>query len=71
MYRPSEEEEGAGETLWFGLEPTLNEEEELIRRSLVEILLQEAPVAPSFTSDLEFESILSARGLIRFKKDSF
>ena len=59
MYRPSDDEEGAGQTLWFGLEPTLNEEEELIRRSLVEILLQEAPVAPSFTSDLEFESILS------------
>ena len=59
MYRPLADEKGAGETLWFGLEPTLNEEEELIRRSLVEILLQEAPVAPSFTSDLEFESILS------------
>ncbi|MAS63006.1 MAG: hypothetical protein CMA34_04985 [Euryarchaeota archaeon] len=59
MYRPAEDEEGAGQTLWFGLEPQLNEEEELIRRSLIEILLQEAPAAPSFTSDLEFEAILS------------
>lgn len=59
MYRPSIDEDGGGSTLWFGLEPQLSEEEELIRRSLVEILLQEAPSAPSFTTDSEFENILS------------
>lgn len=59
MYRPSIDEYGGGSTLWFGLEPQLSEEEELIRRSLVEILLQEAPSAPSFTTDSEFENILS------------
>jgi flagellar protein FlaI len=59
MYRPSDGEDGGGSTLWFGLEPQLSEEEELIRRTLVEILLQEAPSAPSFTTDSEFENILS------------
>ncbi len=59
MYRPSDGEDGGGSTLWFGLEPQLSEEEELIRRLLVEILLQEAPSAPSFTTDSEFENILS------------
>ncbi len=55
VYRPeNEEDEDAGRTLWFGLEPQLNEEDELIRRALVELLLQEAPAAPSFTTDSEF-----------------
>lgn len=59
IYQPPPDEEGGGQTLWFGLEPQLSEEDELIRRSLVEILLQEAPTAPTFTTDSEFENILS------------
>ena len=59
IYRPPMDEEGGGKTLWFGLEPQLTEEDELLRRQLVDILLQEAPSAPSFTTDNEFENILS------------
>ncbi len=58
IYEPPSDEEGGGQVLWFGLEPQLNEEEENIRRDLVETLLQEAPSAPSFTTDNEFETIL-------------
>lgn len=58
MYRPSDGEDGAGQTLWFGLEPQLNDADENIKRQLVETLLQEAATAPSFTTDSEFESIL-------------
>jgi flagellar protein FlaI len=59
IYEPPEDEDGAGgEVLWFGLEPQLSEEEENIRRELVETLLQEAPTAPTFTTDGEFENIL-------------
>ncbi len=58
IYEPPSDEEGGGQVLWFGLEPQLNEEEENIRRDLVETLLQEAPTAPSFTTDSEFETIL-------------
>ena len=58
IYEPPSDEEGGGQVLWFGLEPQLNEEEENIRRELVETLLQEAPSAPSFTTDSEFETIL-------------
>ena len=58
IYEPPSDEEGGGQILWFGLEPQLNEEEENIRRDLVETLLQEAPTAPSFTTDSEFETIL-------------
>ena len=49
----------SGQTMWFGLEPQLTDEEENLRRILVEILLQEAPTSPSFTTDDEFENILS------------
>tara|TARA_B110000483_G_scaffold142532_1_gene170394 strand:- start:5374 stop:7092 length:1719 start_codon:yes stop_codon:yes gene_type:complete len=59
IYEPPADEEGGGQVLWFGLEPQLTEEEENIRRELVEVLLQEAPSAPSFTTDSEFESILA------------
>jgi flagellar protein FlaI len=63
MYRPVDESgDESGQTLWFGLEPQLTDEEENIRRILTEILLQEAPAAPSFTTDDEFENILT--GLI-------
>tara|TARA_B110000459_G_C16624453_1_gene504179 strand:+ start:3930 stop:5648 length:1719 start_codon:yes stop_codon:yes gene_type:complete len=59
IYEPPEDETGAGgEILWFGLEPQLSEEEENIRRELVETLLQEAPTASTFTTDSEFENIL-------------
>ncbi len=58
IYEPPADDEGGGTILWFGLEPQLTEEEENIRRELVETLLQEAPSAPSFTTDTEFESIL-------------
>ena len=59
IYEPPEDEEGqGGQVLWFGLEPQLSEEEENIRRELVETLLQEAPTAPTFTTDSEFENIL-------------
>ena len=58
IYEPPADEDGGGTTLWFGLEPQLTEEEENIRRELVETLLQEAPTAPSFTTDNEFENIL-------------
>ena len=58
IYEPPADEDGGGQILWFGLEPQLNEEEENIRRDLVETLLQEAPTAPTFTTDSEFETIL-------------
>ena len=59
MYRPIAEDGSQGQTLWFGLEPQLTDEEENIRRTLIEVLLQEAPSAPTFTTDDEFENILS------------
>ena len=59
IYEPSDDEDDAGQILWIGLEPQLTEEEENIRRELVEVLLQEAPAAPNFTTDDEFEGILS------------
>ena len=58
IYEPPADDDGGGTILWFGLEPQLTEEEENIRRELVETLLQEAPSAPSFTTDNEFENIL-------------
>ncbi len=59
IYEPPEDDDGqGGQILWFGLEPQLSEEEENIRRELVETLLQEAPTAPTFTTDSEFENIL-------------
>ena len=59
MYRPVDDDGSEGQTLWFGLEPQLTDEEENIRRTLIEVLLQEAPSAPTFTTDDEFENILS------------
>ena len=58
IYEPPADDDGGGTVTWFGLEPQLTEEEENIRRELVETLLQEAPTAPSFTTDNEFENIL-------------
>ncbi|MEC7239351.1 MAG: type II/IV secretion system ATPase subunit [Candidatus Thermoplasmatota archaeon] len=60
IYEPPEDDDGnGGQILWFGLEPQLTEEEENMRRELVETLLQEAPTAPTFTTDGEFENILT------------
>ena len=60
IYEPPEDDEGnGGQILCFGLEPQLTEEEENMRRELVETLLQEAPTAPTFTTDGEFENILT------------
>ena len=60
IYEPPEDDKGSGgQILWFGLEPQLSEEEENMRRELVETLLQEAPTAPTFTTDSEFENILT------------
>ena len=42
MYQPPIDESGGGQTLWFGLEPQLTEEDELLRRQLIDTLLQEA-----------------------------
>jgi flagellar protein FlaI len=58
IYEPPADDDGGGTVMWFGLEPQLTEEEENIRRELIETLLQEAPSAPSFTTDSEFENIL-------------
>ena len=59
IYEPTDdEEEGGGMKLWVGLEPQLNEEEENMRRDLMEILLQEAPNNASFQTESEFETIL-------------
>ncbi len=55
---PEDDQQSGGEILWFGLEPQLTDSEEYIRRELIETLLQEAPAAPSFTTDNEFENIL-------------
>ncbi|HJM87707.1 MAG TPA: type II/IV secretion system ATPase subunit [Candidatus Thalassarchaeaceae archaeon] len=58
VYRPPNDEEGGGSTLWFGIEPYLTEDEEIMKQTLIERLLKEAPNAPSFSSDSEFESML-------------
>lgn len=55
---PEDDQQSGGEILWFGLEPQLTDSEEYIRRELIETLLQEAPTAPAFTTDTEFENIL-------------
>ena len=58
VYAPPNDEEGGGSTLWFGIEPHLSEEEEIMKQILIERLLKEAPNSPSFSSDSEFESML-------------
>ncbi len=61
IYRPlTETGEESGHVMWFGLEPQLTDEEENLRRLLIETLLQEATTAPTFTTDDEFENILSS-----------
>ena len=61
IYRPlTATGEESGQVMWFGLEPQLTDEEENLRRLLIETLLQEATTAPTFTTDNEFENILSS-----------
>ena len=59
IYQPPTDGDEISQTLWFGLEPQLTDEEENVRRELIETLLKEAPSAPNFTTDEEFENILS------------
>jgi|TARA_B110000263_G_C15311916_1_gene513983 flagellar protein FlaI len=54
VYSPPEGAEGAGNTFWFGLEPTITAEEEEIRDNLVERLLRDAPQKERFDDDEQF-----------------
>ena len=58
VYSPPEGEEGAGNTYWFGLEPTIDEEEEEIRDQIVERLLRDAPQKERFDNDEEFIAMI-------------
>ena len=54
VYSPPEGSEGAGNTFWFGLEPTITQEEEEVRDQIVERLLRDAPQKERFDNDEEF-----------------
>ena len=58
VYSPPEGAEGAGNTFWFGLEPTITEEEDEIRDSIVERLLRDAPQKERFDNDAEFIAMI-------------
>jgi len=58
VYSPPEGAEGAGNTYWFGLEPTIDEEEEEIRDQIVERLLRDAPQKERFDNDEEFIAMI-------------
>jgi flagellar protein FlaI len=58
VYTPPEGEKGAGNTYWFGLEPTINEEEEEIRDQIVERLLRDAPQKERFDNDEQFIAMI-------------
>ncbi len=58
VYSPPEGAEGAGNTYWFGLEPTINEEEEEIRDQIVERLLRDAPQKERFDNDEQFIAMI-------------
>ena len=58
VYSPPEGEVGAGNTFWYGLEPTINEEEEVIRNDIVERLLRDAPQKERFDNDAEFINMI-------------
>jgi len=58
VYSPPEGEVGAGNTYWFGLEPTINEEEEEIRDQIVERLLRDAPQKERFDNDDQFIAMI-------------
>tara|TARA_Y100000768_G_scaffold60931_1_gene41316 strand:- start:108 stop:1853 length:1746 start_codon:yes stop_codon:yes gene_type:complete len=54
VYSPPEGAEGAGNTFWYGLEPTITGEEEEMRDLIVERLLRDAPQKERFENDDEF-----------------
>ena len=58
VYSPPEGAEGAGNTFWFGLEPTITEEEDDIRDRIVERLLRDAPQKERFDNDEEFIAMI-------------
>ncbi|MDP6662076.1 MAG: type II/IV secretion system ATPase subunit [Candidatus Thalassarchaeaceae archaeon] len=58
VYSPPEGEVGAGNTFWYGLEPTITEEEEEIRDVIVERLLRDAPQKERFDNDAEFIAMI-------------
>tara|TARA_B100000959_G_scaffold160029_1_gene167604 strand:+ start:1927 stop:3699 length:1773 start_codon:yes stop_codon:yes gene_type:complete len=58
VYSPPEGSEGAGNTFWFGLEPTITQEEEEVRDQIVERLLRDAPQKERFDNDEEFISMI-------------
>jgi len=58
VYSPPEGAEGAGNTFWFGLEPTINAEEEELRDQIVERLLRDAPQKERFETDEEFIAMI-------------
>tara|TARA_B100000003_G_scaffold59773_2_gene53264 strand:- start:9549 stop:11297 length:1749 start_codon:yes stop_codon:yes gene_type:complete len=58
VYAPPEGADGAGNTYWFGLEPTIDSEEEEIRDLIVERLLRDAPQKERFDNDEEFISMI-------------
>ncbi len=58
VYSPPEGAEGAGNTYWFGLEPTINQEEEEIRDNIVERLLRDAPQKERFDNDEQFIAMI-------------
>ncbi len=58
VYSPPEGEEGAGNTFWYGLEPSITAEEEEIRDDIVERLLRDAPQKERFDNDEEFIAMI-------------
>ena len=58
VYSPPEGAEGAGNTFWFGLEPTITDEEDEIRDRIVERLLRDAPQKERFDNDEEFIAMI-------------
>ena len=58
VYSPPEGAEGAGNTFWFGLEPTIDNEEEELRDQIVERLLRDAPQKERFETDVEFIAMI-------------
>ena len=58
VYSPPEGEVGAGNTYWFGLEPTIDADEEEIRDQIVERLLRDAPQKERFDNDEQFIAMI-------------
>ncbi len=58
VYSPPEGAEGAGNTFWYGLEPSITMEEEEIRDHIVERLLRDAPQKERFDNDDEFIAMI-------------